>query len=122
MSVARALQTGGVTREPMNAIAPLHRPKLASRSLAPLIVCLTALALPAAWDLAQSRNLSDPTLSLLHFGAMPSASSCSVPVNAEPKDGQKCEADQPTKISNSCTRSTTPSLPSIRVNFSDLLR
>ncbi len=91
-------------------------------ALAPLILCVAAFALPAAWDLSQTRNPSEPRLSAMHFGAMPSAGACFAPAQGDPKTEEcntKCKS---TPISNPSTKPSLPSFPAIRFNFSELFR
>lgn len=93
----------------MKNLPPLYRGSARRLSLAPLIICVGALALPAAWDLSQSRNPGRPTLSALHFGAMPSEGACYSPASHDEKPAQS----RPTPICNPTP--STPSLPSINL-------
>jgi len=112
--LARGLRLGGAdTAEAMKKLPPLHRGPVRRLSLAPLIICLGALALPAAWDLSQSRNPVRPTLSALHFGAMPSAGAA---CGAAGEDKTGNGTSRPTPICHPASpKAPAPSLPSINL-------
>lgn len=94
----------------MKNLPPLHRGPARRLSLAPLIICVGALALPAAWDLSQSRNPARPTLSALHFGAMPSAGAAVGQSGSDEKS--EARESRPTPICHP-TAPKAPALPSI---------
>lgn len=99
----------------MKNLPPLHRGPARRLSLAPLIICLGALALPAAWDLSQSRNPGRPTLSAMHFGAMPSEGALA----SQPGEQKSGGESRPTPICAPCpAKAPAPKLPSIDLSGS----